>query len=325
MPHKKTRVEQREEQAQSERACDVVTTDDVLSIEERRAQERRQIGVRIDAISKQMDNDAVRVGCAAGMCGVFGLVQRMGARRRTGCQDAHFIAHEMERSDARPQRDTSLSFFGNKRGKTKQQRAVDRLQEASIALTSRVESLDEKALQFKSDAAKMAKAGDKPKALRMLKKSKQAAAHAASLQQAADAVERQTNIMEDVSLQTQIAGALEATMGPMKTSKKALASVEKVADEASEIRDVNEEIQSALSQLNDGSSLAIDDDELEAELDGMLEHEVCSQSTHETQPRHQTYQSQTDEQTAQYSNYPRAPSTTVQGGANTRQTHLSAC
>ena len=119
--------------------------------------------------------------------------------------------------------------------------------------------------------------------MRMLKKSKQAAAHAGSLQQAADAVERQTNMMEDVSLQTQIASALEATMGPMKTSKKALASVEKVADEAGDIRDLNEDIQAALAQLNDGSSLALDDDELEAELAGMLHEESQEQNTVHTE------------------------------------------
>jgi len=183
-----------------------------------------------------------------------------------------------------------------------------------------VESLDQKADGLKREAARLVKAGDKAKAMRMLKKSKQAAAHAASLQQAADAVERQTNMMEDVSLQTQIASALEATMGPMKTSKKALASVEKVADEAGDIRDLNEDIHSALAQLNDGSSLALDDDELEAELAGMLDGEDHTQQTQSTQPATQPATqpvhtpAKADDRTAQYNKYPNAPKTVVKGG-----------
>lgn len=312
MHRKKTRVEQDEPPIRAERAADVVTMDDVLSIEKMRERERREIGARLDAIARKVDEEAQPVGCGTGMCGLLSLARRASGRRRVESSDAQFLAKGAARSDALSHREISVSLFGKKSGKTKQEKAVDRLQGASAALTSRVETLDEKADECKLEAARLAKAGDKAKALRMLKKSKQAAAHASSLQQAADAVERQTNMMEDVSLQTQIASALEATMGPMKTSKKALASVEKVADEAGDIRDLNEDIQSALAQLNDGSSLAIDDDELEAELAGMLDDEDRAQSTQSTLPT--PAPAKTDEHTSHYKKFPAAPKTEVEQG-----------
>ena len=310
MARKKKVVEQEEPAFRPERSSDVVTMDDVRSIEQKREQERREISARLDAIARQVDEDAaVPFGCGGGMCGLLGLVRRASGRRRVQSSDTQFLAKGMERSDALSQREISVSLFGKRSGKTKQERAVDRLQGASMALSTRVESLDEKADECKREAARLMKAGEKAKAMRMLKKSKQAAAHAGSLQQAADAVERQTNMMEDVSLQTQIASALEATMGQMKTSKKALASVEKVADEAGDIRDLNEDIQAALAQLNDGSSLALDDDELEAELAGMLHEESQEQNTQSTQPTPEP--AKADERTSHYKKYPSTPNTAV--------------
>lgn len=291
MINRKNKVNIEQSVPRLDRSEDVVTVQDALSIEQMRQQDRRNLEVRVDAATRKFDESLIDgEGCLGSFCGIRSFLRSTNGKTRVRTGDPQLLSDGAELSNGVVERKSGRTFFGVRSGKTKQEKAIDRLKGASVALTDRVDRLDEKALSLKTSAANFAKMGDRPKALRMLKKSKQASAHALSLQQAADAVERQTDVMADVTLQTQIAGALEASMGPMKKTKKALQSVERVTGDAEEIRDMNEEIQAALSQLHDGSVAAIDEDDLEAELAAMMSPDAVVTPLKRTAPTNETEQ-----------------------------------
>jgi hypothetical protein len=106
--------------------------------------------------------------------------------------------------------------------------------------------------------------------MRQLKRSKQFEIQAESLYSTISAVERQSDVMEDAALQTEVARALKASAQTVKSTKDALKGAEAAVDDAQELTDMTEDLQAAFQQMSEQTSAPIDDDELEEELQSMM-------------------------------------------------------
>jgi hypothetical protein len=163
-----------------------------------------------------------------------------------------------------------LSLFGQRRAAGGASTAATRLAEVGESLDARIAAVEAKAVASKAEAAKLFIGGGKAAALRALRRSKAHEKQAAALSGTAIAIERQSAMLEDAGLQQQVANAMQAGVKGMKKTAKALKDVESVVDEASEMRDMSEDINAALSELGTAyNDPGVDDDDLLGELEEM--------------------------------------------------------
>jgi len=163
-----------------------------------------------------------------------------------------------------------FSLFGQRRAAGGTSTAATRLAELGESLDARIAAVEAKAVASKAEAAKLFAAGGKAAALRALRRSKAHEKQAAALSGTAVAIERQSAMLEDAGLQQQVANAMQAGVKGMKKTAKALKDVESVVDEASEMRDMSEDINAALSELGTAyDDPGVDDDDLLGELEEM--------------------------------------------------------
>ena len=77
-------------------------------------------------------------------------------------------------------------------------------------------------------------------------------------------------MLEDATLQKQVADALSVSVKKMKKSKGMLEGVEKLSDDAAEMRDISEDVQNALASIAESTNdPSLDDDDLMEELEAM--------------------------------------------------------
>lgn len=190
---------------------------------------------------------------------------------------AHQPAARAQASASRAQGSWGAALFGRKSVKVG---ADQQLAAALESIEARMQQSEQRAVELRAQALKARRGGMRSAALRSLKLSKAAEEKVARLGNLAVAIERQRDSLEDVGLQQNVASALGAGVQGMRKAQAALKGVEKVADDTIEMRDVAEDLASALQQVGETAfeGMDLDDEDLLAELDAHEEPEPAAQT-----------------------------------------------
>lgn len=258
-----------------------------------REEEVSSLGKTIDSLMKKAEQERdVREGASSSSSSVgclTWLVQRLTGRRRA----AYALGEsEMDRAAASSASGSASSssssssssaesassgvnarIFGLA-GAKRASEPAKMLESAAEVMKSRIQQLEIRAAEHRAEAARLVRAGQKGPAMRMLKKAKQVEASVQANQASLDAVEQQVDLLAQAAVQKTLTSALETTSKNFKGSKKLVARAEKAVDDVSEVRDMAEDLQNALSELGANASQDIDEDDLQMELDAMLETAV---------------------------------------------------
>ena len=143
-----------------------------------------------------------------------------------------------------------------------------KLVEAADAMRARVEQLEQRAADQRAEAKRLMQAGQKPAAMRALKKANATGKLAESNQAAVDAVEQQLDALTGRNPEG-LASALASTSKRMKSDSKALGKAEAAIDDASEARDMANDLSQVMAEFAANGQGAEDEDELLAELDAL--------------------------------------------------------
>lgn len=161
-----------------------------------------------------------------------------------------------------------MALFGKPLGK--KATAAGKLEAATSAMRARVEELDRRVATGKAASMAAMKAGNKQLAMRELKRAKMMEKQASSTQSALDAVEAQSDMLEQTALQREVASALGATAKSLKSQKGLLSKAEDAVDAAAEMRDLHEDLSEVMAGLGESTSNDYDEDDLMEELQGMM-------------------------------------------------------
>lgn len=169
------------------------------------------------------------------------------------------------------------------------------LEQAASVMRARIEQLEQRASQQRSEAARLVKLGQKQPAMRALKKAKQLEASVASNSASLDAVEQQVDLLAQAAVQKTLTSALETTSKTMQKDKKLVARAEKAVDDVSEVRDMAEDLNNAMSELANHGSNDIDEDDLMEELEAMANSGKASEASVDDEDEFAAEPSQTSE------------------------------
>lgn len=233
-----------------------------------RAQDSRELGARIDKLiaTSTTSQDAEALGCGGeGLCPLVGrgIARMLGVSRRA--VPTQELA-PVQASDG----SMSTRVFGRP---AKAAGAQDKLTAAAETMRTRIAQLESRGADGRESAARAMKAGNKALALRELKRAKALDAQVAATQQVMDAVESQTDMLENSAMQKQVAAALGATAKTLKKERGILSKAENAVEAASEMRDLHEDLTSIMSGLGDSAAADYDEDELLGELQQMVQVE----------------------------------------------------
>ena len=153
---------------------------------------------------------------------------------------------------------------------TKRATPAGKLAAAASSMKSRIESLESRALQSRKSASEQMKLGNKAAAMRELKRCKALEKQAISTQNVMDAIETQSDMLEQTALQKEVADALGATAKSIKKEKGLISKAEDAVDAAAEMRDLHEDLVSVMAGLGDTLTNEFDEDELLSELNDMV-------------------------------------------------------
>jgi len=269
----------------------VRTVDDKADALKKRQEEQRQLGKHIDNLLEQgaRAQEGESIGCAGqGVCpalgrGVarfFGISKRVSA---VSTQELDAVAVDTLRShEAGTSASSSVKVEAKKKEHSELSKRVFGIQSKKVSpesklaavaasMKTRVESLESKAEQARKSAHDLMKSGNKAAAMRELKKSKAYEKQAASTLNVMDALEAQSDMLEQTALQKEVADALGATAKSLKKEKNLISKAEDAVDAASEMRDLHEDLVSVMGGLGDVVPNDFDDDDLLSELQDMLE------------------------------------------------------
>ena len=160
-------------------------------------------------------------------------------------------------------------FLGGSRRYTDLARsqANAKLSRTAEQLALRVSDLAARVASARNTAASLNAAGKKTEALAALRRSKAIEKQLAASQTALESLETQLLMLEDAKLQAEISTALAASTGDFKkTTRGLLKKTEKAVDDAAEVKDLAEDVHSALDGLKQSE---FDEDDLLAELEEM--------------------------------------------------------
>jgi hypothetical protein len=144
-----------------------------------------------------------------------------------------------------------------------------RLESAGVAMRARADALATKLDSQRAEAMRLSKAGKKAEALAMLRRSKATEKQFQTATGTVETLEAQISMMEDAKLQQEVSTALAASVKSVKKGTKGLLDrTEKAVDESHEVRDLTDDMHSALEGLKPAD--AMDDDELLDELEQMM-------------------------------------------------------
>lgn len=239
----------------------------------RRASFKQTLALSVDdALAKAAESSHERETTPSCLSGIYRLATGCTIwRRHQRLLDIDVLAPETRAASTTfvsPRVD--LLFFGQRRTAGNTSTAATKLAEVGQSLDARIATVEEKAAASKVEAANLFAAGSKAAALRVLRRSKAHEKQAAALSDTAVAIERQSAMLEDAGLQQMVANAVQAGVKGMKKTAKALKDVESVVDEAAEMRDMSEDINSALAELGAAyEDPGVNDDDLLGELEEM--------------------------------------------------------
>ena len=227
---------------------------------------------------------ASRGGCSAGVCAWISRRFRGGQSREIRLRAAEILASVEFGGPATSSSSTSSmgtvaasasgssvavhrAVFGLA-GVAKGDHPAKKLEEAAQVMRARIEQLESRAMEARSEAASLARTpGKRPQAMRALKKAKQIDAQVESNQAALDACEQQQYYMESAAIQKTLTSALQSTSKSMKGDAKLLSKAEKAVDDAQDARDVANDLNEVVADFASRGNGDMDDDELLAELE----------------------------------------------------------
>lgn len=253
----------------------------VRTVEEKKEQLRerqnkqKNIGKQIDRMiaAGQQAEAGESIGCGGGdVCSMIGrgLAKLVGiTRRSTAVSTKEIEAVSISPSETKSKgSEISRAVLGM--GPSKKRNPASKLEAAKEAMRKRVDDLEARFAESKNAARAQMQAGNKTAALRELRRGKALEKQAVSTRNVMDAVEAQSDMLEQTALQKQVAAALGETAKTMKKEKELLNKAEDAVDAASEMRDLHEDLAQVMSGLGDSSSMELDDDELLNELNDII-------------------------------------------------------
>jgi hypothetical protein len=250
------------------------------------------------------DDDEIPRGCIGKItCNVFGR------RRSRAAKASPLKLSDVDITSAKSEKvqsSTSSRIFGQ-RGK-QQADAATKLQTASLSLTARAEALEQKLSDAKKKAVALKKAGKTTEALAALKRAKILQKQYDSALSASVAIEAQVDLLAETELHREVSDALAQTVKSVKKrSKGVLEKAETAADDASEIKDLAEDVATALGGLN--TMTDFDDDELLNELKSMMDDDDTDEAAHATplQTQPQSQHAPTPNPVTKLASYPSVP------------------
>jgi len=255
-----------------------------------RQDERRSLGKQIDKLiaEGQVNNDAVSVGCGGrglfpsmcrGISRFLGISHRVGAVSTKEVEVAACAPSSARTASKKVTSGSDISRAVLGLAASKKKTPQSKLAAAADAMKARVESLDARAAECRSIAQKQMQAGNKTAAMRELKRSKALEKQAMSTQGAMDALEAQSDMLEQTALQKEVAAALGATAASLKKEKGLLSKAEDAVDAAHEMRDMHEDLTQVMSGLGDAASADFDEDDLMQELEQMVGGDESGESS----------------------------------------------
>lgn len=253
--------------------CAVRTVQEKAEHMKARKDQQRKLGGEIDRIIAQAENTrhGREVGCGgSGLCPSIGR----GVARFLGLTQSVGAVATSEHTKG-PGRDAvSVAIFGKSLGK--KGTAQGKLEAATVTMRGRVQQLEARAVEARECAQRAMREGNKASAVRELRKAKMISKQALSTQSALDAVEAQSDMLEQTALQREVASALGATAKSLKKDKGLLSKAEDAVDAASEMRDLHEDLSTVMAGLGDATASGLDDDDLMVELQEMMTEEYPS-------------------------------------------------
>lgn len=235
-----------------------------------RQQQQLSIDVQIDRlIGKGKRQQDETVGCGSGICPFLAkkAMQVLGlSRRRSQAFTAEMSAASASASVLSGHK---TGFFGTGSNKD----ANSKLKMAAEAMRARLHTLEARAQECRSAAANQIRVGHKTAALRELKRAKVLEKQAFATTSAMDALESQSDMLEQTAMQREVAAALGATAKTLKKDKTMLSKAEDAVDAAAEMRDLHEDMTQIMAGLGEQGGVDEDEDELLSELKAMIADE----------------------------------------------------
>tara|TARA_B110000967_G_scaffold208452_1_gene260714 strand:- start:2267 stop:3253 length:987 start_codon:yes stop_codon:yes gene_type:complete len=257
------------------RAAAVRTVEEKEEQLKSRKNQQRALGKQIDKMISegQHAQQGSAVGCGGpGLCPSIGrgLARMLGLSRSAGAVATSEIEVGVEKPGVQRAMggQVGMALFGKPLGK--KGTAAGKLEAATSAMRARVEELDRRVATGKAASMAAMKAGNKQLAMRELKRAKMMEKQAFSTQSALDAVEAQSDMLEQTALQREVASALGATAKSLKSQKGLLSKAEDAVDAAAEMRDLHEDLSQVMAGLGESTSNDYDEDDLMEELQGMM-------------------------------------------------------
>lgn len=227
-------------------------------------EQQRQLGAQIDSIMREADAEP-STGCGFGICGIW---RRLTRKQRSVAIAAVAAAAEGSSSTVGATANgvqQSSRLFGIKKANPHA-----KLAEAAASMEQRNQQLESRAASEREEAKRLLGLGQKSSALRALKKAKmtekQLEANAAALM----AVEQQVDLMAQAQMQKEVASALASSSKGMKAQKQLLKNAESAVDDASEARDMADDLGQVMTEFASNGNGNEDDDELMDELRAMM-------------------------------------------------------
>ncbi len=240
----------------------IATLEDKTAALEERKEAERNLASQIDRALRIVEDDG-DVGC--NFCFPFrrlrGLRSSIG-NLRTAAVGAGESAADATKAVAGSTA-THRALFGSKKKKADPNA---KLAEAASAMQERIRGLEYRALEGKREAALLMKQGQKAAALRALKKAKGLEKQVEQNQAALDAVEQQVDLMAQAEMQRQVTAALSTSSQNMKQNKDMLKKAETAIDDATEARDMADDLNGVMTEFATTGGGDIDEDDLLAEL-----------------------------------------------------------
>ena len=236
------------------------TPEDKARVLKERMEAQRKLGAQIDGLIRQAE-DGPTPGC--GLCSIW---RKLSGRQRAVAIDA--VAEAGTSTGIRTATGTAAQarLFGMKKADPHA-----KLAEAAASMEARITQLESKAEAERLEAKRLMQAGNKPSAVRMLKRAKATEKQLEANQASLLAVEQQVDLMAQAKMQKEVASALSASSKGMKAQKKLLKHAEAAVDDAQDARDMADDLGNVMAEFAQNGNGDADDDDLMAELQQMMD------------------------------------------------------
>lgn len=248
----------------------IQTPDEKTRALKERMEEQRRLGATIDQLMRQAEAEPSG-------CGLCHICRRLSGQQRRAAMVAVSGAGAAT-SSTTGSVTTHSRLFG-----TSKSNPHSKLADAALSMQNRIQDLECRAASERAEAKRLMGLGSKSSAMRALKRAKATEKQLEANQASLLAVEQQVDLMAQAQMQKQIASALASSSKGMKAQKKLLKHAENAVDDASEARDMADDLGQVMADFASNGNHD-DDDDLMDELRQMMDEPP-------TQPPEQALQS----------------------------------